>query len=329
MTRNEKPRIAVFTTGGTILSSYDPSTRKIHPAIDGEELLASIPQLEDHYDIELHEFCNMPGPHLSPDKGLELALEIQKILSRKETEGAVVVQGTDTLEEIAYLADLVHDSPKPVVFTGAMKSQNEFYSDSRGNLLGALRLASCRQARNRGVFVFFNQNIHAPRYVMKISTSNTSAFASPECGPIGTVFNDNVIFYTRPEAEKKYKVKQLDTKVELIKATCGMDNLLIRACLEAGVSGIVVEGLGAGNLPPQVVGSIAEAVQRSIPVILVSRCTTGHVGGIYAYEGGGAQLHDLGVIPGGNLSGPKARIKLMVVLGYSKEVDWIRLCFKV
>ena len=98
-----------------------------------------------------------------------------------------------------------------------------------------------------GCHGYFNQEIHSARYVVKTHTDSVSAFRSPECGPIGRVYNDRIIFYGKPEAERKYQIDQLDEKVVLIKAACGMDDLFIRASIDSGVSGMVIEGLG-GNL---------------------------------------------------------------------------------
>ena len=322
-----KPRVAVFTTGGTIASRFDPAKRTITPALTGKELLSLMPDF-DAFDIELHEFCNMPSPYLTPDIGLRLAGKVEESLRDDEIDGAVVVQGTDTLEEIAYLFHLVLSTPKPVVFTGAMKSENQLYTDGTGNLVGAIRLAASGDARERGIMVYFNQYIHSARHVVKVHTNTTDSFRSPECGPIGTVYDDYITFYTKPDRERCFQPKHLSERVELIKATCGMDDLLIKASINAGVSGIIIEGLGMGNLPPNVVGSVARAIEKQIPVVLVSRCLSGHSMNVYAYEGGAANLSEIGVIMGGNLTGQKARIKLMVLLSCSKDLAFVRGSFE-
>lgn len=325
--KGPKSKVAVFTTGGTIVSRFDPAKHTIAPALTGKELLGLIPG-RDAFDVELHEFCNMPSPYLTPDIGLTLAGKVEDALRDDEIDGAVVVQGTDTLEEIAYIFHLVLSTPKPVVFTGAMKSKNQLYADGSGNLIGAIRLAASGDARERGIMVYFNQHIHSARYVVKVHTNSTEAFKSPECGPIGTVYDDHIVFHAKPERERCFRPRHLSEKVELIKATCGMDDFLIKASINADVSGIVIEGLGMGNLPPNVVGSVACAIEKQIPVVLVSRCISGYSMNVYAYEGGGARLSEIGVIMGGNLTGEKARIKLMVLLGCSKDLEFVRENFE-
>ncbi len=323
------PKVAVFTTGGTILSTYDPDTHTINPGMGGKELLEqALAGSKYNYSIELYEFCNMPGPHLTPELGVELARKIDKILQRDDIVGVVVTQGTDTLEEMSYLVHLLIDSAKPVVFTGAMKSMHELYMDARGNLLGAIQVAASKAAQGRGVMVYFNQEIHTAKDVVKSHASSIAAFRSPGFGPIGIVDGENVSFTATHVVDKSFPVENINPNVTLIKATFGMDDLLLQACLDANVAGIVMEGLGAGNLPPQTVPALKTALQRDIPVIMVSRCYEGRAMNIYGYEGGGAKLHDLGVILGGRLSGTKARIKLMVVLGYTKELEEIRKCFE-
>jgi L-asparaginase len=324
---HRKSKVAVFTTGGTIVSNFNRAKGTITPVYSGKELLGFMPEC-DCIDLELHEFCNMPSPYLTPNDGFKLAKKVEDVLKDSTIDGAVVVQGTDTLEEIVYLFHLVLDVPKPVVFTGAIKSRNQLYFDGTGNLLGAIKLAACSDASERGVMAYFNQEIHSARYVVKTHTDSVSAFRSPECGPIGRVYNDRIIFYGKPEAERKYQIDQLDEKVVLIKAACGMDDLLIRASIDSGVSGMVIEGLGAGNLPPKTVKAVANAINRGIPVVMVSRCITGCPMGMYEYEGGGANLRDIGVIMGGSLNGQKARIKLMVLLTHNKNVEYIRQAFE-
>lgn len=324
-----RQKVAVFTTGGTILSTYDPGTHTINPSIGGKELLEqALPGCEESFSIELYEFCNMPGPHLTTELGVKLVRKIEKVFERNDIVGAVVTQGTDTLEEMSYLVHLLIDSPKPVVFTGAMKSMHELYMDARGNLLGAIQVAANKAARGRGVMVYFNQEIHTAKDVVKSHASSIAAFRSPGCGPIGMVDGKKVFFTATHVVEKSFSVEKINPDVVLIKATLGMDDLFLRTCLEANVAGIVIEGLGAGNLPPQTVPSLKKALQRGIPVVMVSRCYEGRAMNIYGYEGGGAKLHDLGVILGGRLSGTKARIKLMVVLGYTTEREEIRKFFE-
>ena len=324
----QKPKVAIITTGGTILSHYDPDTKQVRPAKTGEQLLSELPLLQDQYDIELIQFCNVPGPHLTPQMGLELARQVEEILLRPDISGAVVLQGTDSLEEMAYLSYLLIASSEPVVFSGSMKSTHELYADSLGNLYGAIRLAASKEACGRGVLVYFNQTIFSPRYVVKMKTSTIDAFEAPETGPVGVVTNETIHFFHPPSLPQTHdKPQSLTSNIQLIKVTCGSDDLLLRACIKEQVDGIVIEGFGTGNIPPGLVPALEEAAVYGIPVVMVSRCIEGFAGGTYDYVGGGAQLKKLGVICGQNLGGLRARLKLMVLHSASNDLNDIRRGF--
>ena len=321
-------KVAVFTTGGTIASTFDPRTNTIIPIDDGGINMQSLTREDEKILVEMHAYCNVPSPHLTPEIAFALAGEIRAALHREEIQGAVVVQGTDTLEEISYLVHLLVDSPKVIVFTGAMKSQHELYADGQGNLEGAIFVAADPGSVNRGVLVYFNQEIHAVEKVVKCHANNVSSFRSPGFGPVGMVYGEKVVFQSPQIPARKLSVDHIDPRVVLLKATCGMDPFLMEACIDANISGIVIEGLGAGNLPPQMRASVQKAISKNIPLIMVSRCHEGMAMNLYAYEGGGAELHEMGVILGGMLNGPKARIKLMVALGYSRDLNFIRSYFE-
>lgn len=321
------PKVAVFTTGGTIASAFDSRTNTIIPKT-GAITMQSLTKGDEEILVDMHDYCNVPSPHLTPDIALALAGEIQAALIRDDIQGAVVVQGTDTLEEISYLVHLLVDSPKAIVFTGAMKSQHELYADGQGNLEGAVLVAADPCSINRGVLVYFNQEIHAVEKVVKCHANNVSSFHSPGFGPVGMVYGEKVVYQSPQIPTKKLAVDHIDSRVVLLKAACGMEPFLLEACINAEVSGIVIEGLGAGNLPPQMRDPLQKAINKNIPVVMVSRCHEGMAMNLYAYAGGGAELYKLGVILGGMLNGPKARIKLMVALGYSRDINFIRSYFE-
>ena len=145
---------------------------------------------------------------------------------------------------------------------------------------------------------------------------------------MGLVDDDKVLFNRRPLLRGCIKVDNIDSNVDLIKLSAGCDDRHIIASLEAGVEGIVIEAFGRGNVPPAIVPSIQKALNRDVIIVIVSRCYERRVFGVYAYEGGGNMLHDLGVILGDDLSGQKARILLMVLLAYTKDKEEIRRFFE-
>ena len=318
-----KKKIIILVTGGTILCTFDEINHEVVPNVPADEILDGVKNHDSGRQIVVKEFSNVPSPHLSLEMGAKLIDEAREILKKDDVEGLVVVQGTDVLEEVAYLFHLILDTTKPVVFTGSMKNRDELYSDYKGNIDGAIRIIESRDAAGRGVMVYFNQEIHSARYVEKENTNNIASFKSPRFGPIGAVYNDRVEFFGKVEAAKCYIPSRLDNNIQLIKATYSMNDLLIRACIRERVPGIVIEGLGSGNVPPNIIPAIKDALSNNMAIVLTSRCHTGHVIETYGYEGGGAELARLGVINGGNLGGIKARIKLIVLMGMHLGISYV------
>lgn len=306
-------KIVIITTGGTIAMSEDLKTKTVKP-LDQDTIDQLIPYLEDYAEIEMDHFLNLPSPHITPEHMYNLTIHIQNYIEQGEINGVVITHGTDTLEETAYFIDLLSTSEKPIVITGAMRSSNELGADGPLNLVNAVRVASSEASRGKGVLVVFNDEIHAARYVTKTHTSNVATFQSPENGPIGTVTKKGIRFSHAPLTEDNYKLQPPIEKVGLIKAAAGMDDLLINTYIDNGFKGIVIEGLGQGNLPKEMLPGIKKAIALKIPIVLVSRCFNGIVDAIYGYDGGGKQLKDLGVIFSNGLNGQKARIKLMITL---------------
>jgi L-asparaginase len=315
---NNDKKILILTTGGTILSVYDPERNSIVPGLSGNDLLKPIIRNLPEVKLEVQEFVQKPGPHLTPEIALDIAGQLQRM--EKEYDGIVVIQGTDTIEEFAYMVSLITSSEKPVVFTGAMKSNNEFYADGLGNITASIEVVCSPEAWGRGVMVVFNENIFAPRDIIKMHTSSIDSFQAPDTGPMGRVAHGKVYFYHEKKQAQALK-KQIEPNVELLKVSIGSHPFLLDKCLDEGIKGIVIEGLGAGNVPPDWVQSIENAINKNIPIIITSRCPQGSVSPMYDYMGGGKSLERLGVIFAGRLTGPKAKIKLMLLLGQSPRLD--------
>ena len=315
--------VAVFTTGGTISSLYSADTGTIAPELSGEDLINGIRKHLGGTNVDLRDLQLRPGPHITPEFVLDLSAMIKKSLEKEQVAGAVIVQGTDSVDEVSYLLSLLIRSEKPVVITGAMKSGNELYVDAAGNLSGAIKIAQADQSRGKGVLVYFDETIHSARDAEKYHANRIDAFVSPK-GALGGVYNGEIIYDRRPFIEDVYSPENLDQKVALIKVCTGMDDSFIRSCIDNDYKGIVIEGFGAGNVPPAIVESIEAAIGKGIIVVIVSRCFDGEAIAVYDYKGGGAQLASMGVISGRDLSGQKARLKLMVLLGSGLDADEIK-----
>ncbi|MDX9918278.1 MAG: asparaginase [Gudongella sp.] len=323
-----KDKLAMIFTGGTIAMKIDPNLHAAIPALNADEILGMIKNIEDLTDIETINFSNLPSPHISPKIMMDLWLKTEELLKDSTINGVIITHGTDTLEETAYLLDLLIDSPKPVILVGAMRSFSELGYDGSSNMAAAIITALSPSSRNKGVLVVMNNEVHAASQVTKTNTLSLDTFKSPEYGTLGIVDNDEVIYYKNINGRQIIKTKTLEEKVALIKAVPGLDSEIIDFYLNTGYKGIVIEGLGRGNVPPEMVNGITKSIDSGIPVVLVSRCSTGRVLYTYGYEGGGRQLRDIGVIFGGNLPGHKARIKLMLILGMTSDMNKIKEIFE-
>jgi len=316
-----KKNILLITTGGTIAMKFDQN-RGVVPDSDLIPFLKSFPQLNDVANITVEEFSNIPSPYMIPNKMMEMA----KLITSKidNFDGIVITHGTDTLEETAYLLDLVVETKKPIVLTAAMRSGSELGLDGPRNIVGAVRVASNMESFDKGVLVVMNDEIHSARDVIKMDTGKVEAFVSMEYGILGIVDPDRVIYYRSQAHHEKIITDKIDTRVELIKACAGMDGKFIECCIKNDVKGIIIEALGRGNLPPDTIPSLEKAISKDIIVVIVSRTYKGRVLPEYGYTGGGKHLANMGAILSGDLKGPKARIKLMALLGKYQDVKKVK-----
>ena len=237
--------IGILFTGGTISMKFDPATGAAVPALSAAEILAQVPDLQSVGDIEIEEFARMPGPHVTPEQMWRLARRAAAWLERPDVDGLVITHGTDTIEETAFLLDLVLTSPKPVVLVGAMRTVSDPSWDGPGNVLAAARVAACPAARGYGVLVVMDEQILPAREVRKVHTESSGSFATPEFGPLGVVDAGSVVFRRAPlgrpawrddKADTGLRVHQLETRVELLQAYTGMSDRLIRVLMDDRVA---------------------------------------------------------------------------------------------
>lgn len=321
---SSEKRIAIIFTGGTISMKIDPNLHAAVPALTSEEIVNMIPNIENLAKIEVINYGNIPSPHITPSMMLEIGKIVEKTINRHDITGVVITHGTDTLEETAYLLDLLIKTSKPIVFLGAMRNSSELGYDGSSNLAAGLCTAISDNAKNKGVLVVMNNEVNAAAEVTKTNTLSLDTFKSPEFGPLGIVDNDEVIFHRNIISHQHINSDVLEERVALIKTVPGMNSDIIDFYIDTNYKGIVIESLGRGNVPPTMIHGIKRAIDSNIPVVMVSRCPTGRVLDSYGYEGGGKHLRELGVILGGNLPGQKIRIKLMLALGMTKDMNKIK-----
>lgn len=258
------------------------------------------------------DFLNVPSPHIRLEHMMAL---YQKIKTEQDNfDGFVITHGTDTLEETAYFLDTMAIPEKPIVLTGAMRSSNELGSDGVYNYRTALRVAADKKSADKGVLVVMNDEIHAAKYVTKTHTTNVSTFQTPTHGPLGLVTKRDILYFKTAEPRVRFDLSHISGTVPILKAYADMDSVLLDSLSHSAISGLVIEALGAGNLPPTILPAIQKLLKQNIPVVLVSRCFNGIAEPVYAYQGGGIQLEQDGILFVKELNAQKARLKLLIAL---------------
>jgi len=321
-------KILVVFTGGTFSMKIDKKTGGAVPRFSGNELLDKIPEAKELADLNCYDFGKYPGPHMTPELMMDLSKKIRELLEKEIYTGVIVTHGTDTLEETAYFLDLTVKTEIPVVVIGSMKNSSEPDWDGPRNLLDAIHICLNDNCRNLGVLVCLNGEINAASEVTKIYTEQIDSFTSLDFGDLGFVQNGRVILNRLPHKLETLETDKMVSNVDLLTVYAGMNGKFFKYSADSGVEGIVVEALGVGNVPPPVFEGIKYAVEKGIPVVLVSRCPAGETLDIYGYPGAGKWLHKIGVIFADYLNGQKARIKLMLALGITKDRKKLRKLFE-
>ena len=302
-------KILVLHTGGTISMQAD-ATGAVVTSQDNPMNHVSNP-LEG---IEVHtlDFFNLPSPHIKPKHMLALYHKIKE--EADHYDGVVITHGTDTLEETAYFLDTMEIPHMPIVLTGAMRSSNELGSDGVYNYLSALRVASNDKAADKGVLVVMNDEIHAAKYVTKTHTTNVGTFQTPTHGPLGLIMKQEILYFKTAEPRVRFDLDCIQGLVPIIFAYAGMTDELIDMLDLDHLDGLVIQAFGAGNVPKETAQKLESLLQKGIPVALVSRCFNGIAEPVYAYQGGGVQLQESGVLFVKELNAQKARLKLLIAL---------------
>ncbi|NMA83765.1 MAG: asparaginase [Epulopiscium sp.] len=321
-------KVGVIFTGGTISMVVDEKLKAVIPGLSDAEIMEKVIGIEKIAKVESFHFGAYPGPHVTPQIMIEIGRQAKQLLAREDIEGVVITHGTDSLEETAYLLDLTISSVKPVVVTGAMRSSSELGFDGPANLAASICTVLSPESRDKGVLVVMNNQVNAATEVAKSHTLNLDTFQSMEFGPLGIVDQDQVIYYRDIKKRQYIETDHIVDEVALVKTVAGMDSTLLKYCVDTGCKGIVIEGMGRGNLPPQMLEGVGYAIDHNIPVVLVSRCPMGRVLDTYGYEGAGRELREMGVILGDSLSGQKARIKLMLILSITSDQKEIKRLFE-
>ncbi|MFF5295987.1 asparaginase [Paractinoplanes globisporus] len=300
--------VLVVGMGGTIAMA---GSGGVVPQLSARQLVDAVPGL-DGTPLTVRTLRNRPGASLTlADLG-----ELLRLIEVEGRHGAVVTQGTDTIEETAYALELLHRGPQPIVVTGAMRNPSLAGADGPANLLAAVRVAAAPEAQGLGCVVVLADEIHAAARVRKTHTSSVAAFASPAGGALGYVAEGRVHIGQRPVGRWTMPPLPDDfvaPRVGLYTATLGDDGALLEG-LAAGLDGLVVAAFGVGHVPDPW-PPVLDAIAARIPVVLASRIGAGFVAtSTYGFPGSERDLVGRGLIPAGALDAYKARLLLQLTL---------------
>jgi len=308
-------RVAVVFTGGTISMTVDPAAGGNVPTLDGAAILARTPGLEAIADVVPIDLSRTPASHFSFPGLFEIAGVIRNAQEDSAIDGVVVVQGTDTIEETAFLWDLVLDRPEPVVVTGAMRISSDAEYDGPRNLRDAIRTAASPELRDQGVVVVLDGSIDQADDVTKTDSQAFDTFKSLDVGPLGSVGEGGASLTRRRGRRRHVETDRAAEDVVLITAHVAMDGSILDAAATLRPAGIVVAATGAGNTSSPLLEAATRAMAAGSTVVLTTRCPAGAPSAAYAFRGGGATWVRAGAILAGHLGGPKARVALAAGLG--------------
>ncbi|WP_040208326.1 asparaginase [Neobacillus jeddahensis] len=307
-------KVVLLTTGGTIASKANKDSGKLASgALTGEEL-AAMCNLPNDIEVIVDSVLQKASIHITFDDLVYLKNKIDNYFKDETVSGVVVTHGTDTMEETAYFLDLTINDHRPVVVTGSQRSPEELGSDVYINLRHAIYSACSSDLHNAGAVVVFNERIFAARYVKKEHASNIQGFNVFGFGYLGIIDNDCVHIFQKPIKKEYYEIKSPIPQVEIIKCYIGADGKFIKAAREAGVAGIVLEGVGRGQVAPNMMEEIEKSIDGGLKLVITTSAEEGAVYTTYDYEGSAYDLYRKGVILGSDNDSKKARIKLAVAM---------------
>jgi len=319
MPRREK--IAFVGTGGTISMTFNGRQNGFVPTKAAGALLELLPP-EAKNELEIIDWSHQPSSHYTIRMTTDL-VDLLAQLVQEGCKGVVVSCGTDALEEMAYLADLLWPYPQPVVFTGAMTPVSQLSSDAAINLWQAIQAASSEALWGMGVVACFQDQIFAASEIMKEVSHRRDAFSAPGRGPIGEFVDGRIHVSRKPNRPPSLDRGINPSKdVEILWASMGGGTHTL-ACLasDSGLDGLVLAGFGGGNVPPSWVQYIKALLKSGTQTVITSRCPRGYVITPYGFEGSARKLMELGVLDGGSLRPEQARLRLSVGLGAGYKGD--------
>ncbi|MFX0112277.1 type II asparaginase [Bacillus sp. FSL K6-4563] len=322
--------IKVLATGGTIAGSSDSDTDTTgykSGSLGIDKVIASVPQLKDIANVTGEQVANVGSENVDDALLLKLAKRVNKLLNDDQVDGIVITHGTDTLEETAYFLHLVVKSDKPVVVVGSMRPASAISADGPLNLYHAVKIASTKEAKGKGVMVTLNDRIASARFITKTNTTTTDSFKSLEQGYIGEIAGEVVSFYNEPTrkhtSESEFdvsKIKELP-QVDILYGYQNDQKYMYDAAVKAGAKGIVVAAAGNGTMSTEAIKGATDAVKKDVVLVRSSRAGSG----IVTHEKMDDEHH---FVSSDSLNPQKARILLMLALTKTKDPSKVQAYYE-
>ena len=330
LAQQKKPNVVILATGGTIAGAASSGTQAAYTsgAVTIDAMIAAVPGIKDMANIKGEQISNVGSQDMSFDIMLKLAKRINELMKQSDVDGFVVTHGTDTMEETAFFLNLVVKGDKPVVMVGSMRPSTAVSADGPLNLYNAVGVAVDPHARGRGVLVVMNDWIHGAHSLTKTSTTAVQTFMSPLRGVVGVATYGKNDFYNNPEwkhtSGSEFDVSDVTKlpRVDIVFACADMPPDLIDASVANGAKGIVIAGVGNGNMNKASLDAAANAAKKGVIVVRSSRVATGAVGR-------NVEVNDdeLGFIASDELNPQKARLLLSLALLKSRSKAEIQHLF--
>jgi L-asparaginase len=313
----QKPNVVVLATGGTIAGAAGSDVQAAYTSgqVGVEQLLAAVPQAKNVANLRGEQISNIGSQDMNDEVWLKLAKRVNELVAMSDVDGIVITHGTDTIEETGYFLNLVVKSRKPVVLTAAMRPSTALSADGPLNFYNAVAVAANKDAAGRGVLVVINDWIHGASSLTKTSTTAVQTFLSPLRGLVGTVAYGNSEFYRGPvgkhTVESEFSLDGVTAlpRVDIIMAHENMDGKLIEAAVASGAKGIVIAGVGNGNMTAAALEALGAQSKKGIVCVRSTRVATGTVGR-------NVEVDDdkLGLIASDDLNPQKSRVLLRLAL---------------
>jgi len=325
-----KANVVILATGGTIAGAAATGTQAGYTsgAVNIDTMIAAVPGITDLANIKGEQISNVGSQDMTFDIMLKLAKRINELAKSPSVDGFVITHGTDTMEDTAFFLNLTVKTDKPVVMVGSMRPSTAVSADGPLNLYNAVGVAADPKAAGRGVLVVMNDWIQGAHSLTKTSTTAVQTFMSPLRGLVGTANYGKNDFFTSPEwkhtTQSEFDITNVTTlpRVDIIYASADMSPDLIECAATNGAKGIVIAGVGNGNMNKVSVTAAANAVKKGVVVVRASRVVTGSVGR-------NVELNDdeLGFIASDELNPQKARILLTLALLKQRTPEQLQQMF--